>query len=75
MILTNPFVDNQTPRYDVETILRRHGVISVLLAFGRALLTGSHRNLPDVEHLPDHLWRDIGLEAHRKRSLQTELLR
>lgn len=75
MILTNPYVENQSPRYDVETILRRHGVISVLLAFAGAVISGSHRNVIDPEFLPDHLQRDIGLEAHRKRGISLEHLR
>ena len=65
MILTNPFVEHQTPRYDVETILRRHGIMSVLVAISTAIVTGSHRQLPDVAHLTDHMRRDVGLEATR----------
>lgn len=75
MILTNPFVENQTPRFDVETLLRRHGVRSVLLAFSATVVTGSHRRVPNVDDLPDHLRRDIGLEAHRKRPVMPELVR
>ncbi len=65
MILTNPFVEHQTPRYDVETILRRHGIMSVLAAISTAIVTSSHRQLPDVAHLTDHMRRDVGLEANR----------
>ncbi len=75
MILTNPFVENQTPRFDVETILRRHGVVSVLLAMGASVLTGSHRPVPDANNLPDHLRRDIGLEARHERRTMSELVR
>lgn len=62
MILTNPFVDNQTPRFDVETVIRRHGVVAVLRALIAALVTGSHKPLPDATHLTAHLKRDIGLD-------------
>jgi len=76
MILTNPFVENQTPRFDVETLLRRHGVVSVLLAMAASLLSGSHRPLPDANNLPDHLRRDVGLEALGERPpLPEEIVR
>ena len=65
MILTNPFVEHQTPRYDVETMLRRHGFMSVLLAMSAAVVTGSHRQLPDVTHMTAHMRQDVGLEATR----------
>jgi len=75
MILTNPFVEDQTPRYDVETILRRHGIVSVLVAFSASVVTGSHRNTPDVAHLSDHLRRDIGLAATRPSWHPPDLMR
>lgn len=75
MILTNPFIEDQNPRYDVETILRRHGVMSVLVAMSAAVVTGSHRHLPDVVHLNDHVRRDIGLEATRPSWHPPDLMR
>ena len=75
MILTNPFVENQTPRFAVETILRRHGVLRVLLAMSASVLTGSHRPLPDANNLPDHLRRDVGLEMRHERRRMPELVR
>ena len=75
MILTNPFVEDQTPRYDVETILRRHGFMTVLVAMSAAVVTGSHRNATDVTHLSDHMRRDIGLEDTRPSWHPPDLMR
>ena len=68
MILTNPYAANETPHFDIETLFRRHGALRVLAVAVATLLTGSHRRLPGVDALPDHLRRDIGLEAHRKKT-------
>ena len=75
MILTNPYVENQNSRYDVETLLRRHGIGSGLIAMSASILTGSHRPLPDVNTLPDHLRQDIGLETRHERPVTAELMR
>ena len=75
MILTNPFVENQTPRFDVETLIRRHGFLRVILAMTASVLTGSHRRLPDANDLPDHLRRDIGIAARHERRSMSELVR
>lgn len=75
MILTNPFVENQTPRFDVETLIRRHGVMAVLRALTTALVTGSHSRLPEVHDLPNHLRRDIGLETRHEKPMPQGLVR
>ena len=75
MILTNPFADHQTPRFDVETLIRRHGVMAVLRALASALITGSHNRLPHVDALPNHLRRDIGLETRHEKPLPPGLVR
>ena len=74
MILTNPYVDNPNPRFDVETLIRRHGALRVLRELAAVLL--SRRNTPPpVDELPNHLRRDIGLETRHERPLPAGLVR
>ncbi len=74
MILTNPFVENPNPRFDVETLIRRHGTVTVLRNIV-AVLLNRRNNPPPVDELPNHLRRDIGLETRHERPDLTGLVR
>ena len=74
MILTNPYVENPNPRFDVETLIRRHGIFTVLRSLV-AVLVRRRNNPPSVDALPNHLRRDIGLETRHERPLPPGLVR
>lgn len=74
MILTNPYVENPNPRFDVETLIRRHGFLTVLRSIV-AVAVGRRNRPPPVDALPNHLRRDIGLEVRHERPLPPGLMR
>lgn len=74
MILTNPYVENPNPRFDVETLIQRHGIFTVLRSLV-AVLVSRRNNPPAVDALPNHLRRDIGLETRHERPLPPGLVR
>jgi hypothetical protein len=74
MILTNPYVEHPNPRFDVETLIRRHGLLTVLRSIVAVAVSRRNRP-PPVDALPNHLRRDIGLEVRHERPLPPGLMR
>lgn len=68
MNVTQNLAQHPNPRFDVEALLAKHGLYTVLRSIVAATIQRRYHP-PPVDHLPNHLRRDIGLETRHERPI------